>query len=605
VITNIVAGVVFIIGAVNVIGGEKAILEVIQKQLKERPTNNKRISRHKASTIIRYIRTLFFLPFFGMERPIELDSYEGKTLGIITSPDGKHLKYRTTDRFLRDLTSLQVGDDLSLALAQCYFKTFYDIDEIPIYIDGHFKAVWTVKNIPRGKHGMMDRIMPGLKQVFLNGHDGHPLLHKTCPGDRHLTKEVMPIVGDFEHTIGKEVVNMLVIDGEGCCIDLFKEFAGLNKNREKDIHLLTVLDSNQYRFEDFKVRAGKGQRPLEDEDFTPFKRDKKGRVKSRVALVEFDYLSNANRRRKNGEEYLVRCAVVKKRNKKLTVMVTTLPYNQITSATALAHLYYNRWPCQEAKFKEMNKYCNLSINHGFKKKEVYNRLAANRLEKAEKSFAYDLRRLENLKKKYAGVITQINKRSTSMEKKRKTIEGQINRIEDRIRNCIGTESKQRRKLVKKNNELKELKGRYQEKIVNLKEKERGLHRKEKEILKSIEKNKTKVAKWKKELEETTFYEIETEMDHLMTNFKIVYENSLLYAKDTFFEGGIGIGSLLRQVVNHYGDLEILDEGNRFKFKLNKYDGKKLTKKVKRACNIFNEMEITTSDGIRLEVVVKR
>jgi len=77
--------------------------------------------------------------------------------------------YKMTDRFLRDLTVLDVGDDISLVLLSCYFKTFYGVEEMPVYIDGHFKAVWTLKNILRGKHGMMDRVMPGLEQIFLNG----------------------------------------------------------------------------------------------------------------------------------------------------------------------------------------------------------------------------------------------------------------------------------------------------------------------------------------------------------------------------------------------------------------------------------------------------
>lgn len=114
-----------------------------------------------------------------------------------------------------------------------------------------------------------------------------------------------------------------------------------------------------------------------------------------------------------------------------------------------------------------------------------------------------------------------------------------------------------------------------------------------------------MTRWKKELEETKFYEIDTEMDHIMTNFKILLENSLLYTKDTLFEGKVGMGQLTKQFLNHYGDLQILEEGKRFKFRLNKFDGKGLTKKMRNACKIFNEMKIRTADGILLEMTVKR
>jgi hypothetical protein len=475
----------------NAIGGEAAILEVILKHLEGKIPDSRRIYGHKKSTILRYIRTLFLLPAFDMERPIDLNSYGRKTLGVVTSQDKKHVGYRTADRFMRDLVVLEVGEDMSLALLSCYFKAFYDVEGMPVYIDGHFKAVWTLMNIPRGKHGMMDRVMPGLEQIFLNGQMGHPLLHRTCPGDRHLTKELLGIVEDFEKTVGGEVVNVVVFDGEGCSLEVFKSFDVLNEKREKEIYSLTVLDSNQYHFEDFKVKdeIGDGQRQVMEQDFDVYKRDKKGRVRSRVALVEFDYLSNVNRRRKDKDEYLMRCALVKKKNDKLTVIITTMPLDKIASGAELADLYYNRWPCQEAKFKEMTKYCNLNVNHGFVKKEVFNRMAAKRLEMAEISLAYDVRRLENLKEKYEDVKRQMEKRSVRNEKNNEELKGQIGKIKKRLRDDRGDENKLSVRLEKKIEKLGQLGGKYQGNIMVLRERENTLRRKERQILKSIEQNK--------------------------------------------------------------------------------------------------------------------
>ena len=112
-------------------------------------------------------------------------------------------------------------------------------------------------------------------------------------------------------------------------------------------------------------------------------------------------------------------------------------------------------------------------------------------------------------------------------------------------------------------------------------------------------------KWEDRLENVPLHEIENDMDHIMTNFKILYENSLLYVKDIFFEGKVGMDMLLKQFLNHYGDLEILEGGERYRFRLNRFDDKGLTKKVRKACERFNEMRIKTSDGILLEMVVKR
>jgi hypothetical protein len=91
----------------------------------------------------------------------------------------------------------------------------------------------------------------------------------------------------------------------------------------------------------------------------------------------------------------------------------------------------------------------------------------------------------------------------------------------------------------------------------------------------------------------------------MTNFKILYENSLLYAKEIFFEGNAGIDMMNRQFINHYGDLEILYGGKRFRFKLKMFDGKGLREKAVKACGIFNAKKIKTVDGISQEIVVKK
>jgi len=297
--------------------------------------------------------------------------------------------------------------------------------------------------------------------------------------------------------------------------------------------------------------------------------------------------------------------LVKKNNDKLSVIITTMPMDKIASGVELADLYYNRWPCQEAKFKEMTKYCNLNVNHGFSKKEVFNRMADKRFKTAETSLAYDVRRLENLRKKYEDVKRLVGKQTAVKEKNKDKLMGQIDKIKGRLRDGKGDENKLRMRLEEKIIEMGQLDGKYQVKMMVLREREKTLNKKEKQILKSIEQNKLKVDRWKREVENTPFYEIDTEMDHIMTNFKILYENSLLYTKDTFFEGKVGMGMLVKHFINHYGDLDVLDGGERFRFKLNKFDGKGLTKRVRKACEIFNEMKIKTADGILLELAVKR
>ena len=232
-------------------------------------------------------------------------------------------------------------------------------------------------------------------------------------------------------------------------------------------------------------------------------------------------------------------------------------------------------------------------------------MADRRLTKAEKSLPYDIRRLENLMGKYAHVKRQKEKQNIRFKNDLEKLEGQIEKINERLKNHKGDEDKQMKKWENKVRQVGQLEGSNQEKIRVLEEREKTLNKRKKQILKSVEQDKKEVARWEKELEDTPFYEIDTEMDHIMTNFKILLENSLLFAKDTFFEGKVGIGMLMKQFINHYGDLHILDGGNRFSFRLNKFDGKELMKKARKACKAFNDMKIRTADGILLEITMKR
>ena len=576
-IRNVTAGVGFLLAALALLGAEQSILEVVEERTRAFQNIEGRaplrILAHDRPTLLKYLRTLLFLPFFDMRRPIELDDYEGKTLGLIASPgdDRGAGGYRSTDRFLRELTALGPGNPMGLRLAADYSRAFYPEafnDGMRVFLDGHFKAVWTLKNIPRGKHGMMDRIMPGLEQVFLNGPRGHPLLHTTHPGDASLKDHILPNVMAFERAVGGEVVNLVVVDNAGCSRQMFEEFARLRAARERMVYLVTSTRGNQYRFpEDFRVRVdgdgGIAHRPLQDGDFRPFHKDGKGRVTSRVALAEFNYLANANRRGREGELWLRSAVVSKVRVDKRSIIVTDAPWTEIPSGDWLARCYYDRWPYQEARFKEMAWLCDLDVNHGFGKEEVPNRLAIKRVKGLSRSLAFCKKRVARLD----GEIPELD---------RKISTGKPDGLRTRQR-------MERRKL---------------------------LQEKRKALATKAERYQRKLAVWEERLASEPLYEIRTEMDHIMSVLKVLLENMFLYVHERFFDGGPprGLGMLLRTFIGHHGDLEVLEDedgGLTYRFVLDGFDSSRDRQLARAACERANRMAPRTVDGVRIEMAVKR
>ncbi len=251
----------------------------------------------------------------------------------------------------------------------------------------------------------------------------------------------------------------------------------------------------------------------------------------------------------------------------------------------------------------MTKHCNLNVNSGFKKRTVFNRTAFNRLEKANKALSYDTRRMQNARIMLEKIRVQIEKNKGGEEKKLKKLEAQKTRIEKKISEQNAAD--QRIKLGKIAEKKSAIETAHGERARNLSKNLKELVEKMNMLVKRIEKDHAEVEKWEKRFNDTPLYEIEPEMDHTMTNFKILLENSIFYTKSSFFDDKIGTEMLFRVFITHHGDPEILDGGKKYRFKLNKFDNKGHMRKAKKACKRFNEKHIRTSDGILLEMAVKR
>ena len=116
---------------------------------------------------------LLYLPILGLERPADLYYYQGPGLQVVY---GFTYKYLPLEHFLGQLTRLQPGYPLATALSRGYSQAWYPGDApIFIFTDWHDKPLWTKLAAHSGPMSMWGRIMPGTKQLLINGPDGHPL----------------------------------------------------------------------------------------------------------------------------------------------------------------------------------------------------------------------------------------------------------------------------------------------------------------------------------------------------------------------------------------------------------------------------------------------
>lgn len=79
------------------------------------------------------------------------------------------------------------------------------------------------------------------------------------------------------------------------------------------------------------------------------------------------------------------------------------------------------------------------------------------------------------------------------------------------------------KRQKSNEELETAEAKYQNRMTVIRESERELDMRKKQIVKSMERKREEVTKWEKELENTPFYELDTEMDSEAFLIKLRFE----------------------------------------------------------------------------------
>jgi len=626
VFNNVIAGYGLVFGAMNALDGEKIILDTTLQSL-ENISDNKllenssfRLHKHRTSTLLRYIRTLFLLPLLDMKRPIDLTGYEGKTLGALTTYSEEYSGYKTTDRFLRNVTELGISEVLGKELARKYCKTFYGVgfkDGLIIYIDAHMKVVWTSKNIPKGKHGMMDKVVTCLKEFVINGSKGHPLISSTHPGDRHMTKEIFNAISRLEESVGKEIVKLVVYDKEGNSLDILEEFDRLNQNRERKMYPVFLFKQDKYDSEDdFKVRYYENgelrYRSVKEEDYVIYKANKKGEVVSKVALTEIDYkLKENKKRKKNKEVFMVPCALVKTvKDGKLSPVGTLMPYEEIEDPMSIPDIYYARYPNQEAVFRSMINHSNLNVSYGFKKNLVENRTALRKLEDATKSLNHNEKKLGTAKKHLQDVQDKMLQRMEDKQQKLMVFNAKMNDIKNAWES--EKDQKQRSKLRNELDSIEREKSAFEDKISDeimcLEREMLNLTQKKKAFTTIVEKKTNEVEKYKTKYENELLYEIDTEMDHLMLNFKILHENALMFAKERFFpeDCDLGIDLLIRYFFTHYGDIKIYGDpkGELMVFVLNRFDSEEHEKMMENVCKKFNALSIRTADGLLLRAMIK-
>ena len=351
-------------GVVEVV--EETVLEARDAYLADNPPQHLHHLSADVAALWPKLDHLLYLPLLGLERPRDLYYYQGQGLEALY---GFTYKYLTLEHCLGQLTRVQVGAPLAEALATTYVQAWYPGDDpLTVFADWHVKPHWTKEYSHAGHVAMWGRVMPGTKQLILNGPNGRLLGGWDYPVDTHMTHILVDLEAALERTLERPIA-CTIVDSEGGGLPLGERYAEVGRN-----YVSVLPQDHAYYLADFV---------LED----------------RWELVEGDSERKAAFAHwtdpKRAAEDPRRFVLMRPISQSEPTRIYTGWFSDDLTAGQVPWLYRRRWANNELRIRDLIHGANLNANYGYTYEEVPNRTRQREWEDAQAKVAVAERQLSN------------------------------------------------------------------------------------------------------------------------------------------------------------------------------------------------------------------
>ncbi len=518
------------------------------------------IVRDNPKVLIRKSLAVLSLPVVTMNGSVRtVDLALGESMEHLC---GFNYKQSTISKYLSELKYLGIStrllQDLPKFWRQCWGDELADSMGGPLlcyYIDGNTKAVWSSQRVKKNKVTMTGRVMGCLEQVFIHDGFGHPIYFETFSGHGPVGEHILGLFEKIEDAIldvprsSTKIYRAIVMDAASNSVKTLRAFAAQQK-----YDYVTPLDDNQWD----ERKVIKFGRPS---------RYRYGNATLRELEIELED--------SNEKGYLISSRAIKIDwdNGKVTVLLTSLPL-KILDASEVVWSYFQRWPAQELQFRHKKAAVSLNRVAGYGKKEIENPRVIVAQQKAAK-------KIQELTKELEEPIRKISIHE-------KAIDNLIPK-ERRIR-AKGTILKGKRILSKKLHQELDKYGKkisYHNREMKKIEKEHG---KEFKMLRKHQKE------WLRLQGKEKVYEIDVELDQIVTFYRVSLANLLAYFIHHFLGGvSTSLVMILHQIIHLQAKIEESDEERKIKLKSNEKDPEMMGK-LSLALEKLNSLNIQGPRG---------
>jgi len=362
------------------------VTEAIENSLTEREeavqaeegTETRLLWEKEAQTRWAKLDHLLYLPLLGLTRPRDLYYYQGQGLKALY---GFNYKYLTVEHFLGRLSRLEVGQSLAADLAQAYSQAWYPgHSPLVIYVDWHVKPHWTKHKAHCGAVTMWGRVMPGTKQLLINGPDGQLLGGWNKAIDTHLSRVLVDLAAAWSHMLQRPIA-YTVCDSEGGGLPIGSQYV------EAEQPSLSYLPRQGYPLEVFDL-LDEWQPVTDDPQREVVRAQWRDPVKVKAEVRDLVLM------RRVGDTDPTR------------IYTGHLP--PTLDIADVPGVYRQRWPKQERVIRELVNGANLNANYGYSYQNVPNRTvqrqwaeAQERVEVSEQNVARHHQAIRNLQQQLA------------------------------------------------------------------------------------------------------------------------------------------------------------------------------------------------------------
>ena len=511
-------------------------------------------------TISRYNLALLCLPLVTSNgKSSRVNRAKGNDLKYLS---GYNYKDAALDKYLRELKYLKISDQLIIETAKFWMNFWRDGQNnetyfVCYYIDGNTKPLWSSNRCYKGKATMLGRVMNCLENVFIHDGKGHPLYFQTFHGHADLGKHALNMATKLTQMLDNpsahiQVNRIIVFDAGGNGVKTLRGFAN------SDEYYITILDENQTKDRKFKHLQ------LE----TRYKYGTADLVDCKIELVD-----------SSEENYIYesRAVIVNWDNNRKAVIVTDVP-RELLGESEIVKKYFDRWPMQEKIFRDEKSGVNIHRIVGYGKKIE----------------SYD--KMDERHRKICETIT-------NLKLKLKIPLMEIDAIEAKLTDLYQTERPLREKsiIVKGKRILSEADA------VNLQECESKINKCIRQINKIKKEYKDDFNKFKKSLNEEKrirgkdkVYRIDTELDQIMTCFKMSFVNLCSFFLNECFDGEkFELLTLMESIFELNGSASVSNDRKIIDLEMNQKEPI-LMDKLYKGLQILNMMPVYDLDGRVIE-----